>query len=271
MFLSTFHPQPILLHLGSITIHWYGFLLAISAVAGFLLLLRTAKPYSIDTNTLYDLFVLLVLSGFIGGRLYHVTNEWTYYRSHLVDIVKVWNGGLAIHGAVIAGIIVTWFVARAKKLSFGLLLDLLVPSLALGQAIGRWGNYFNQELFGGPTNLPWKIVIDSINRPSGYISNLYFHPTFLYESIGSLIIFAVLLVVLRARQQRTTWAKFFTSNGTLFSLYLVLSGALRIGVEALRIDRVPILGGVRLPLIVGGLMIVIGIVLLIRLRSHGKR
>lgn len=271
MFLSTYHPQPILLELGPVTIHWYGLLLALSAVAGFFLLLRLAKPHHIDTNTLYDLFVALVIGGFLGGRLYHVSNEWTYYRAHAGEILKVWNGGLAIHGAILVGVLITWYIAKRKKISFGLLLDLLAPALVLGQVIGRWGNYFNQELFGGPTNLPWKLVIDEAHRPSGYLTQQFFHPTFLYESLGSLLVLVLLLWLLRTREQRRPWASWWTTPGSIFATYLFTESIVRIIVELFRIDRVPVMFGVRLPILVSGGLILLASYLLVHLRSRAKR
>lgn len=272
MFLSTFHPQPILAHLGPLTIHWYGFLLAIGALAGFLLLLWLAKPYKIDVNFLYDLFVVLVIGGFLGGRLYHVTNEWPYYSAHPGDILKIWNGGLAIHGAIIAGVLLVWWMARRKKISTWLMLDLLVPALALGQAIGRWGNYFNQELFGRATSVAWKLVIDPANRPIATLGDMYYHPTFLYESIGCLLLAALLIILIRSRQRGRSWSRLWKNNGTIFATYLVLYSAVRVIAESFRIDRVPIILGIRLPLITSVVLIVIGLTLFIWLTlSRAKR
>ena len=273
MFLSTFHPQPILGHLGPLTIHWYGFLLAVGALAGFLLLLWLAKPYALDVNFLYDLFVALVIGGFLGGRLYHVTNEWSYYISHPGDILKIWNGGLAIHGAILVGVVIVWWMTKRKNISTWLMLDLLAPALAIGQAIGRWGNYFNQELFGRPTSLPWKLVIDPANRPATSLTSMYYHPTFLYESLGCLVVTIALVLIIRSREQHRAWSQFWKKYGTVFATYLVLYGIVRTISESFRIDRVPIILGARLPLLTSVLMIVIGVIAFILLlkKPRAKR
>jgi len=269
MFLSTYHPNAILAQLGPITIHWYGLFLALGALAGFLLLIRLAKPYRLEISFLYDLFVAIVIGGFIGGRLYHVSNELTYYRSYPQEIWQVWNGGLAIHGALVVGAIVVWWMAKRKKISAWLLLDLLAPALALGQAIGRWGNYFNQELFGRPTSVPWKIVIDPQYRSPATLEQEFFHPAFLYESLGSLIICIILVGLFRSRQRVQDRVKLWIPTGTIFASYLILSSILRFAVETIRIDRVPLVLDIRLPLLTAGLLVLVGFVIFIlRYRRH---
>lgn len=263
MFLSTYHPNAILAQFGPVTIHWYGLFLAIGALAGFLLLVRLAKPYRLEISFLYDLFVAVVIGGFVGGRLYHVSNELAYYRSYPQEIWQVWNGGLAIHGALVVGAIVTWWMAKRKKISAWLLLDLLAPALALGQAIGRWGNYFNQELFGRPTSVPWKIVIDPPYRSPATFDQEFFHPAFLYESLGSLIVCIILVWLLRSRQTIHSRAKLWIPTGTIFATYLIFSSVVRFGVETIRIDRVPILFDIRLPLLTAGLLVLVGFVVFI--------
>lgn len=253
MFLHTWHPQPLIGAIGGLQLHWYGLMLALGALAGLLVFRFLARRQGLAEEHVFDLFFYLLIFGFIGGRLYHVSNEWTYYGRHPADIVKVWNGGLAIHGAIIAGLIVLFVYARRKRLSAWLLADLLAPALVIGQAIGRWGNYFNQELFGRPTGLPWSIPIDLVHRPVGYQTFAYFHPTFLYESLGNIIIFGLLLwwLVRRPRLSGSWWR----AEGGVVMAYFILYSALRAGTEWLRIDRVPHLAGLRLPLLVSLILI----------------
>lgn len=263
MFLHTYNPQPILDSLGPLTVHWYGLTLSLAALAGFFVLRQLGRRYGLRLSDLETLFFWIVIAGIIGARLYHVLNEWGYYTAHPADIVKIWNGGLAIHGGVLAGLVVVYFFARKKKISGWLLADLLAPALALGQAIGRWGNYFNQELFGRPTDLPWGIPIDAFNRPPEYILSKYFHPTFLYESLGSLAVFVILIILHRKRLNQKNNHTAFPA-GLIVLIYFIMEPLVRIGTEWLRIDRVPIIAGVRLPLLVSIIIAMTASVLLFR-------
>lgn len=247
MFLHAWQPTPIIFHLGSFAVHWYGVLLALGAVVGLLVMIKLAKQYSIAPARIYDLFFFCLLFGFIGARLYHVSNEWAFYSAQPMEIFKVWNGGLAIHGGMIAGLIVLWIYSRVTKINTWLLADLSAVGLVIGQAIGRWGNYFNQELFGRPTDRPWGVLIDPANRPTGYENFQYFHPTFLYESLGCLLIALILIWWYRQSKKRGRSA-WWLMEGAVAGGYLILYSLLRIADESLRIDRVPIIAGVRLPI-----------------------
>ncbi|GEM_PF-33648 len=262
MLLHTFHPQPIALALGGLEIRWYGIFLSLGALAGYFLMRRLGRRAGFHDHDLIDLFLWLVVTGFIGGRLYHVLNEIGYYSAHPSEIVMVWNGGLGIHGGIVAGLVTLIIFARRKKMDVWKLLDVLAPAFALGQAIGRWGNYFNQELFGGPTSLPWGIPIDPLHRPLQYMSDRFFHPTFLYESLGSLVIVAILLLM---------WKKRPRLSGTIALVYFMLYGVLRIATESLRIDQTPIIAGVRLPIIVSTLIILGSIACFIYLRVRATK
>lgn len=259
MFLHTWHPQALLLTLGSFRLHWYGLMLALAALVGYFVISRLARRYQLKDETVLDLFLALLIVGFVGARLYHATNEWAFYAARPAEIVKVWNGGLAIHGALLAGLAALWFFARRRKLSFWWLIDLLAPGVILGQAIGRWGNYFNQELFGRPTTLPWGIPIDLMNRPADYRQFTYFHPTFLYESLGALAIFLVLWWLHRRRilkQRLGPWR----TPGAIALTYFILYSVLRLSTESLRIDRTPIIAGWRLPMITSVVLIALAII-----------
>lgn len=258
MFLHTWTPSPIVFSFGAFELRWYGLLLALGAVAGLALLRHLGRQRGFRAADLIDLFAWLTVAGFIGGRLYHVLNEFSYYLNHPTQIWMVWEGGLGIHGAIIAGLITLLIFTRRKKLEFWKLLDILTPALALGQVIGRWGNYFNQELFGRPTSFPWGIPIEPANRPTQYITAEYFHPTFIYESLGSLAIVALLLWLHRTKRLPT---------GIVALTYFILYAVLRIVTESFRIDQTPLIAGLRLPILFSGVMMMAAVTLLIyRLR-----
>lgn len=267
MFLHTWHPQSILVSFGSFQLHWYGVCLALATIAGIFLVSWLARRYTVDEAKMFDLALITLIVAFIGARLYHVSNEWTYYSAHPTEIIKIWNGGLALHGGLLFGLATMIYLAKRQRWNAWLIADILAPAVALGQAIGRWGNYFNQELFGKPTNLPWGIPIDVTYRPVQYVTSTYFHPTFLYESLGLLFIVAFLLWLHR-RQWRQPAANRHLGRITL--IYVILYSALRIGMETLRLDQTPIIGQVRLPILMSILFIFIaGTALLYRLRrSH---
>ncbi|MFA6106140.1 MAG: prolipoprotein diacylglyceryl transferase [Patescibacteria group bacterium] len=242
-FLHTFHPNPILISFGPIEIYWYGFFIVCGILAAIITAVKLGKYYKILKDDILDLSFFLVIFGIIGARAFHVFIEWQYYLSHPLEIFKVWQGGLAIHGGIIAGLMVVYWFIQKSKINFWKLTAIIVPGLAIGQAIGRWGNYFNQELFGAPTNLPWGIPIDMINRPFQYMAKNYFHPAFLYESLGDLLIFAILvfahwLIIKRG------WQKSFNFK-LLVAGYLILYSILRFFTEFIRIDQAYYFFGLR--------------------------
>ena len=261
MFLHTWHPHALIGTVGGLQLHWYGLLLAVAALVGIGVIELIGKRYKLDHNRLFDLTLIVLVVGFIGARLYHVLNEWTYYQAHPVEIWKVWNGGLALHGGLIAGAVTLIIVARRWKWDAWLIADIAAPAFALSQAIGRWGNYFNQELFGQPTSHPWGIPIDPINRPVAYLTNSFFHPTFLYESLGLLVI-AALLWWLHTRRWKKEPVKKPAPHGTIVLTYLILASVLRIVTESLRLDHTPVIGGIRLPILVAGIVIVASLITL---------
>lgn len=252
MFLHTFNPQPILGHIGSLTVHWYGLFLSIGALAGFLVFRWLGKRHGLKAADLEMMYFWMVLAGIVCARLYHVVNEWRYYLDQPAEIISLWNGGLAIHGAVLGGLMVIIFYARRLRVSAWQLTDIAVPALAIGQAIGRWGNYFNQELFGRPTDLPWGIPIEPLNRPIEYLESAFFHPTFLYESLGALAVFIILIFMHRRFLGRPQPG----AAGIITLTYFVTEPVIRAFTEWLRVDRVPLIAGVRLPLLVSVLIAV---------------
>jgi phosphatidylglycerol---prolipoprotein diacylglyceryl transferase len=231
-FLHTFIPNPILISFGPINIYWYGMFIVLGILAALATTMKLAEYYAVKKEDLIDLAFYLIIAGIIGARVYEIFLDFSYYLKSPLDIFKIWNGGLAIHGAVLFGIITLWVYAKKKKINFWLFAALITPGLALAQAIGRWGNYFNQELYGRPTTLPWGIPIEPARRLPDFFSYQYFHPTFLYESLGSLLIFGLLIYLhfLLIKKQR------FSYQHIVF-IYLIAYSVLRFATETLRIDN----------------------------------
>lgn len=250
LFLHTFHPSPLIATIGPFVLRWYGVTLAIGALLGFFTIRFLVKRSGWSSDAALMLFFVTLVVGFIGARLYHVLNEPAYYWERPAEIIQVWHGGLAIHGGLLFGVLALWWFARRWHVPLLRLTDFFAPAIAIGQSVGRWGNYFNQELFGRPTTLSWGIPIDPANRPSGFETIEYFHPTFLYESLWELGVFLLLLFVLTRPQVRQGIATF---------AYLGLAALGRMATESLRIDATPIVFGVRLPLLVSGMLVVVAI------------
>jgi phosphatidylglycerol---prolipoprotein diacylglyceryl transferase len=229
-------PGAIALQIGPLAIRWYGLLIASGVMLGTSLAHREAIRRGQDPDQLLNLIVVAVLSALLGARLYYVAFNWEYYGGQLAKVFAIWEGGLAIHGGLIAGAIATILYCRWMGLSVLVTTDILAPGVAIGQAIGRWGNFFNQEAFGIPTDLPWRLYIDPYHRPPQLKAFEYFHPTFLYESLWNLAVFCVLWFVLRRRLE--------SKPGALTLWYLGLYSLGRFFVEGLRIDSL-MLGSIR--------------------------
>jgi phosphatidylglycerol:prolipoprotein diacylglycerol transferase len=259
MFLHNYHPTPYLLDAGFLKIHWYGFLMVIGGVAGLLLVLRLAKYYSIKRDDIFDMVFYWVVFAVIGARVYYVLYAWEFYKNNLPDIFKIWHGGLAVHGIMIGGFVAAAIFAWRKKINVWRMLDLAAIGLCAAQIVGRWGNYFNQEIFGKPTALLWGIPIDPVFRPVEYSTFQYFHPTVLYESLGSVLILAGLLTLfLKIAAKKNV-------VGIVFASYLMLYSVLRFALEFLRIDYSQVILGVRWPQIFSALLFIVGVALIFKL------
>jgi phosphatidylglycerol:prolipoprotein diacylglycerol transferase len=218
---------------------FYGLIIMGGVIAGGFLAARRAKRRGYDPDIIWDLLVWLLIGGVVGARIWHILTPSPsaiaegltthYYLTHPLDAIAIWNGGLGIPGAVIGGLIALFFYARKNGLSFLVFTDISAPSLALGQAIGRWGNYINQELYGAPTNLPWKIYIDPQHRIDGFKNVEYFHPLFLYESIWD---FGNLLFLLWLGRRYPDKLK----DGDIFLVYLIVYPVGRFFLDFLRLD-----------------------------------
>ena len=225
-------PGPIIFEIGPITFRWYGLLIATAVLIGVTLSQYLARRRHIDPELIGDLAIWLVVGAIPCARLYYVAFEWQSYANDPGSIIAIWKGGIAIHGAIIGGLIAALIFAKIKQVSFWQLTDLVAPSLILGQAIGRWGNFFNSEAFGSPTDLPWKLYIPPERRPPGLGFSEYFHPTFLYESIWDLLVFIVLMTLFFRGLKGNPSLKI----GTLFCVYLVGYSCGRFWIEGLRTD-----------------------------------
>ncbi len=221
------------------TIYYYGIILMSGAMLGGWLAYKEAARRGHDAEIVWDLLVWLIVGGIIGARLWHVFTpspsliaegiDTMFYLTHPLDLINVRRGGLGIPGAVIGGMVALFFFTRQHKLNFIEWTDIAVPGLALGQAVGRWGNYFNQELYGAPTNLPWKIFIEPTHRLPGYIDSEYYHPLFLYESLWNLANMALLIWITRHFSGRL-------KTGDVFLVYLITYPTGRFLLDFLRLD-----------------------------------
>ncbi|MGI2905917.1 prolipoprotein diacylglyceryl transferase [Tolypothrix sp. VBCCA 56010] len=225
-------PGPILVKIGFLTIRWYGLLIASAVLIGVSLSQYLAKRRNVNPELLSDLSIWLVIGAIPAARIYYVLFQWAEYVQHPERIIAIWQGGIAIHGAIIGGVIAALIFAKLKQVSFWQLADLVAPSLILGQAIGRWGNFFNSEAFGSPTNLPWKLYIPPERRPPELVSFEYYHPTFLYESLWDLMVFALLMTLFFRSLRSQPRLKV----GTLFMVYWVAYSLGRFWIEGLRTD-----------------------------------
>jgi phosphatidylglycerol:prolipoprotein diacylglycerol transferase len=226
-------PGPLLVELGPLAIRWYGLLIAVAVLLGLWVSSQLAKMRGLDPGVISDLLPLIVLSAVIGARLYYVLFEWRQYQINWLEAFQIWKGGIAIHGALLGGSIAVIAYSRWMKLSFWALMDVLLPSVALGQAIGRWGNFFNSEAFGLPTSLPWKLFIPVANRPAAYLNQSWFHPTFLYESIWDLGLFVLLIFLFRQRRTNGEW---LLPKGGISCVYAFGYSFGRFWIEGLRLD-----------------------------------
>ncbi len=237
--------------IGPITLRWYGLLIAIAVLIGVWLAQKLAEKRGLDPETMVNLTFWLVLGALPVARLYYVLFEWQeYQKKPLSEIIAIWHGGIAIHGAILGGILATYLFCRKNKFSFWQIADIVAAPLILGQAIGRWGNFFNSEAFGAPTDLPWKLFIPFAHRPYNLKSVEYFHPTFLYESLWNLGVFGLLMFL--------TFRYSKLKRGTIFLTYAIAYSMGRVWIEGLRLDSL-MLGPFRMAQVVSLSCVAIGV------------
>ncbi len=223
--------------LGPIAIHYYGLFIALSVLAGWKLAKKRARNFGLNTKFVDDIIFWVIIGGFIGARLYHVFSSYTYYYSYPLEAFKVWQGGLSIYGAVFGGILSVFIFIKlsARHLALSALLNWLTPSLLLGQIIGRFGNLFNYEAYGLPTNLPWKMFVPDGFRTTVFQMNEFYHPWFLYEQIGLIIIFWIIWKIAKSekdpRPVASRMPRLRKGQASLFFVYLLLYNTLRFGLD----------------------------------------
>jgi phosphatidylglycerol:prolipoprotein diacylglycerol transferase len=212
------------------------------------------KHFELKKETIIDLVPYLIIFGIIGARLYYCIMDYNFYLRFPTEILALRHGGISIHGAILGGIIGIIIFAKKYKLSFLKLCDVSSIGLVLGQAIGRWGNFFNSEAYGLPTNLPWKLYIAPQYRQIPFLDVQFYHPAFLYESILDLIIFVILMYIVKTNK--------FKKEGNLALIYLILYSIARIIVETFRIDSVRYIFGIPIAIVVSVGIIVLSVILL---------
>ncbi|AEG59173.1 prolipoprotein diacylglyceryl transferase [Desulforamulus ruminis] len=227
--------SPYLFVWGPIALRWYGVLMMVAVVLGTWLALREARRVGVKGDDIIDLVLICAPLSWIGARLYYVVLRWDYYSQNLIEIPMIWHGGLAIHGGLLTAVLTGYIFTRIRKLRFWQIADIVAPSFPLGQAIGRWGNFFNQEAYGYPTDLPWAMYIDGAYR----------HPTFLYESLWNILVF-IILMLYRGKKK---------VDGQLFMIYLGFYSIGRFFIEGLRTDSL-MLGPLRAAQVVSLLLLV---------------
>lgn len=251
-FFHQFAPQAVFFSFAWIKIYWYG-LLVVMAIISAMAVSRYFWKKKISNSALFDdLSFWLIISGLFGARIYEWFLNFNYYFSNPGELLKFWHGGLAIHGAIIGALIALIIFSKKHQIKAREIIAVVVPGLALGQAIGRWGNYFNQELFGLPTNSSWGIFISPENRPLDYLQFSYFQPTFFYESFSCLILF-IILIIFHYKKAK---------NLTIIAIYFIGYGLIRFFLEFIKIDAVPELFGFRWPQIISLLFITGGGIML---------
>ncbi|MDD5749632.1 MAG: prolipoprotein diacylglyceryl transferase [Patescibacteria group bacterium] len=243
-FWQNYLPQPLLFSFGPFNVHWYGLIMVLAMLAAAVYAFYSFKKSEVlSAKKAEDLIFYLIIFGLLGARFGHVFFfNFDYYFDNPADIVKVWQGGMSIQGALVFAALTLLIWSVKNKVSFLALGDRLVPAVALGQVIGRWGNYFNQELYGQPAS--WGIPINPINRVSGYENYNFFQPAFFYESILCLVLFFLLHSLLKVK----------LAAGRVFFVYLIFYGLIRFFMETVRIDETPDFFGWRLPQLIALLL-----------------
>jgi phosphatidylglycerol---prolipoprotein diacylglyceryl transferase len=251
---SGYIEMPQYIPIGKLHIQLYGLFIAAAALAGYWMVLKRRQEYNIDAKESENIFFVVMVSGFVGARIYHVVSQFGFYIHDVKQIFAIWNGGLGIYGAVLGGLIGLIIYQRYRPhQSLLRLLDWLIPGVALGQIIGRFGNFVNYELYGSPTTLPWKMFVPPSFRMPPLEIYQFSHPLFLYEAVGSLVII-VLLLRLKVRR------------GYLFLLWLFLYNILRFLLEFIRVGSV-IYGGIRVNAIVSLALAIIAILVWYRIKQ----
>ncbi|RFU63900.1 prolipoprotein diacylglyceryl transferase [Peribacillus glennii] len=253
--------NPIAFELGPLQVHWYGLIIGAGVLLALYLAVRESERRGLSKDTFVDLILYAVPIAIISARIYYVIFNWDYYSQRPGEIIAIWHGGIAIHGALIGSVATAVVYARLKKLSFWKIADIAAPSILLGQAIGRWGNFMNQEAHGGEVS---RSFLENLNLPEFiinqmYINGSYYHPTFLYESVWNITGVIILLLVRKANLRQ----------GELFLGYVIWYSIGRFFVEGLRTDSLMLTETLRMAQVISVALIILAIVLLVIRRVRG--
>ncbi len=249
------------LDLGGFQIYWYGIIIGVGVLLGLWIAIRESERRGLHKELFIDLILFAVPIAIICARIYYVIFQWSYYSQHPGEIIKIWNGGIAIHGALIGAVLTTIIFAKVRNVSFWKLADIAAPSLLLGQAIGRWGNFMNQEAHGGEVT---RAFLENLHLPQFiinqmYINGVYYQPTFLYESLWNLLGVVILLLLRRVNLRR----------GEIFLSYLIWYSIGRFFIEGLRTDSLMLTNTLRMAQVISITLIVVAIALLVYRRFVG--
>lgn len=246
--------NPIIFSIGGFDLRWYSLIMLTAVIVGVGLVQRETKKFNIKNDFVFNMIFWAIIFGLLGARLYFVIFNWDYFNSNLSEIYKTWEGGLAIHGAIIAGLITIYVYCKKYKVRLFRYLDFMAVPLLLAQAIGRWGNFFNSEAHGVATTAAHlkSLFIPSFIIEGMKIDGVYYTPTFLFESLACLLLFLLFLVIRRGK---------YIKVGTMTGLYLIGYGGIRFFIEMSRTDAL-LLGGFKIAQIVSIIMIVIGIIII---------
>ena len=251
-----FNVERVAFSVGGKNIYWYGIIIAFGFLLAIVCALALAKKYGMKKDTVVDIVLIASPCAIICARLYYVVFRWDYYSVHPNEIIQIWNGGLAIYGAIIASVIVAAIYCRVKKENLALFFDIGAVGLLIGQSVGRWGNFVNQEAFGRNTSLPWGMTGSEIKEDLYSLSSqgidvnplLPVHPTFLYESLWNAVFLVIFLLCFKKRR----------FDGQIFLMYLICYGTGRFLIEGLRLDSL-YLGSIRISQLVALVCVAVGI------------
>lgn len=249
--------DPIAFHLGPIPVRWYGILIATGIILAYFLAQREAVRLGIHEDFISDMLIWAVPISILSARIYYVAMKWDFYSENPGKIIEIWNGGIAIHGALIGAFITAYIFTKKRNMSFLRIADIAAPSILVGQIIGRWGNFMNQEAYGGPVS---REFLEGLMLPNWIIEQMYIkeegayvHPTFLYESVWNIIGLIILLFARKLNLRR----------GEMFFFYLIWYSVGRFFIEGLRTDSLYLIGDLRSAQVVSVIGIVVGIVAIV--------
>jgi phosphatidylglycerol---prolipoprotein diacylglyceryl transferase len=253
--------DPIAITLGPIQVHWYGVIIGLAIILALYIAIRESDKRGLDKDLFMDLMLWAIPIAILSARLYYVIFEWGYYSQNPGEIIAIWKGGLAIHGALIGGVITAIVFTKKKKVSFWQITDIAAPSIILGQAIGRWGNFINQEAHGGEVS---RTFLENLQLPEFiinqmYINGAYYHPTFLYESVWNLVGFIVLILLRRVNLRR----------GELFLTYVIWYSIGRFIIEGMRTDSLMLTENLRMAQTISIALILFAVIALFYRRAKG--